>query len=59
MTTKKGNIVGLALDNWLEYLGPWLTNTEAYNSFFFGKNSSVYQERARTNGWYESQIFKD
>ncbi|WP_431190637.1 RHS repeat-associated core domain-containing protein [Flavobacterium circumlabens] len=55
----KGNIAGIGWTIGWNILGPWVTNTQIYNSLFFGENSSVYRERAIINGWYESKIFKD
>lgn len=59
LSNTKGSDVGIAWTIGWNILGPWLTNTEAYNRFFFGKNSAVYQDLERKNGWYESKIFKD
>lgn len=53
-----GNIAGIGWTIGWNILGPWLTNTETYNSIFFGKNSAVYQDREKKNGWYESKILK-
>jgi hypothetical protein len=54
-----GNAAGIGWTLGWNVLGPWITNTEAYNSLFFGKNSVIYQNRERENGWYESKILKD
>lgn len=59
LSKTKGSDVGMAWTIGWNILGPWITNTEPYNNFFFGKNSSIYQARARSNNWYESKIFKD
>lgn len=54
----RGNIAGIGWTIGWNILGPWITNTEAYNSFFFGKNSARYQDLERKNGW-GSILLKD
>jgi hypothetical protein len=55
----RGNIAGIGWTIGWNILGPWVTNSEIYNRAFFGKGSSIYQERERKNDWNESKIFKD
>lgn len=55
----RGNVAGIGWTIGWNILGPMVTNSELYNRIFFGKNSAVYQDRERQNGWYESKIFKD
>lgn len=59
LAKRYGSDVGIAWTIGWNVLGPWLTNTEVYNRFFFGKDSAVYQNLEIKNGWYESKIFKD
>jgi hypothetical protein len=58
LAAARGNIAGIGWTIGWNILGPWLTNTETYNSIFFGKNSAIYQDLERKNGWYESKILK-
>lgn len=59
LASAKGNIFGIGWTLGWNVLGPWVTNTEAYNHLFFGKNSARYQYLERQNGWYESKLLKD
>ncbi|WP_409417855.1 hypothetical protein [Flavobacterium sp. PS2] len=59
LAAAKGNVVGIGWTIGWNILGPWVTNSEAYNNFFFGKNSTIYKNRERENDWYESKILKE
>lgn len=59
LASTKGNLVGIGWTIGWNILGPQVTNSEFYNRIFFGKNSAIYQDLERKNGWYESKIFKD
>lgn len=59
LSNTRGNIWGIGITIGWSILGPRVTNSEAYNRFFFGRNSTIYQDLERKNNWYESKIFKD